>query len=107
MKNLSQNNRQTGMAQNKRLIAILLIATGLLLVPLVAMQFTTEVAWTLSDFIIMGVMLYGTGLACEWILRKVRKPAYRLAVCAVVLFAFLLTWAELAVGIFGTPLAGS
>ena len=32
-------------------------AAALLLLPLVAMQFTEEVQWTWHDFVIMGVML--------------------------------------------------
>ena len=71
------------------------------------MQFTNEVSWTPFDFIVMGVLLLGTGLTCELVIRKVKKIEYRIVICAVILIAFLLIWAELAVGIFGTPFAGS
>jgi len=93
--------------QNKRLIGILLSVGLLLLVPLMAMQFTNDVDWKLTDFVIMGTLLLGTGLTCEFVLRKVKKIEYRLLICGAVLVAFLLVWAELAVGIFGTPFAGS
>ena len=93
--------------QNKRLFGIVLTVAFLLLIPLIAMQFTNEVAWTLSDFVIMGVLLLGTGLMCELIIRKVKKTEYRIAICGAVLVALFLVWAELAVGIFGTPFAGS
>ncbi|ANE52908.1 hypothetical protein [Flavisolibacter tropicus] len=93
--------------QNKRLIGILLSVVLLLLIPFIAMQFTTEVDWKLGDFLIMGVLLLGTGLACEFVIRKVRKLDYRIAICVAIVIAFLLVWAELAVGIFGTPFAGS
>ncbi len=92
---------------NKRLIGILLAVALLLLIPLIAMQFTNEVKWTLSDFIVMGGLLLGTGLLCELVLRKVKKTTYRLAICGAVLVIFLLIWVELAVGIFGTPFAES
>ena len=95
------------LTQNKRLIGIVLSAGLLLLVPLIAMQFTNEVDWKLTDFVIMGTLLLGTGLTCEFVLRKVKKSEYRLLICGAVLIAFLLIWAELAVGIFGTPFAGS
>jgi hypothetical protein len=91
---------------NKRLIIILGIATALLLTPLVVMQFTSDVDWKPGDFIIMGILLYGTGLSCELVLRRVRKIEHRLIVCAAILLAFFLVWAELAVGVFGTPFAG-
>lgn len=93
--------------QNKRLIAIVLTVALLLLVPLIAMQFTNEVSWSPFDFVVAGVLLLGTGLLCELVLRKVRTVKYRLILCGVILLALLLIWAELAVGIFGTPFAGS
>ena len=95
------------MTENKRLIGIVLTAALLLLLPFIAMQFTNEVNWSLFDFIVAGVLLFGTGLACEFVLRKVKKMKHRVAICAGILVMLLLIWAELAVGIFGTPLAGS
>jgi hypothetical protein len=71
------------------------------------MQFTNEVNWSLSDFIIAGGLLLGTGLMIELVIRNVKNVKYRLAICAVILLALLLIWIELAVGIFGTPFAGS
>ena len=97
----------TGNTKNARLIAILTIATLILLTPLVAMQFTSEVDWDGRDFFVMGILLYGTGLACELVMRRFRSIAQRLVFCGVILLALFLVWAELAVGIFGTPFAGS
>ena len=93
--------------QNKRLIGIVLTVVLLLLIPLIAMQFTDEVDWKLPDFVIMGVLLLGTGLLCELVMRKVKKMEHRLLICGALLIALFLIWAELAVGIFGTPFAGS
>ena len=93
--------------QNKRLMAILSSVAIILLIPLIAMQFTEEVNWDVFDFIIMGILLVGIGLSCELVLRKVKNPIYRLIICGVLLIVLFLTWAELAVGIFGTPIAGS
>ena len=93
--------------QNKRLIGILLTIAFILLIPLIAMQFTDEVDWKLPDFAIMGGLLLGTGLLCEFVMRKVKKIEHRILICGALLLALFLIWAELAVGIFGTPLAGS
>ncbi len=93
--------------KNKRLIIILISLESLLLIPLIAMQFTNEVDWGIMDFIVMGFLLLGTGLMCELVLRKVKTVTNRIIVCGVILFMFFLVWAELAVGIFGTPFAGS
>ena len=92
---------------NKRLIGILLTVVLLLLIPLIGMQFTDEVKWNLSDFVGMGVLLLGTGLMCELVMRKVKKIEHRYLLIAAILVALFLIWAELAVGIFGTPFAGS
>lgn len=93
--------------ENKRLTIILTAATILLTIPFFAMQFTSEVDWKLFDFVIMGILLFGSGLLCELVLRKVKSIKNRILLCCGVLFIFFLIWAELAVGIFGTPLAGS
>ena len=94
-------------AQNRRLFGILATVIFLLLLPLIAMQFTNRVDWSAFDFVIMGVLLLGSGLACELVLRNVKSTVNRLIVCCVVLVVFFLVWAELAVGIFGTPFAGN
>jgi hypothetical protein len=86
--------------QNRRLVGILLTVGMLLLIPLVAMQITSEVNWSAFDFVVMGILLLGTGLTCELVLRKVKSLKHRLIICAVILIAFFLVWAELAVGIF-------
>jgi hypothetical protein len=95
------------LTQNRRLTGILLGALLLLMVPLVAMQFTNEVDWSFSDFVIMGILLLVTGLTCEMVMRIVKNNVKRLIVIQVILLIFFLVWAELAVGIFGTPFAGS
>lgn len=95
-------------AQNKRLFTILGIATGILLLPLIGMQFpNTGVDWSLSDFIIGGILLFGTGLCIELVLRKIKSKWSRILICLAVFAVLVLVWAELAVGIFGTPFAGS
>ncbi len=93
--------------QNIRLTGIVLIVGVLLLIPFVAMKFTGEVKWTSIDFITAGVLLLGTGLACEFVLRKVKKLSHRVAICAAILFVLFIIWAELAVGLIGTRFAGS
>ena len=79
----------------------------LLIIPLIAMQLTDEVEWSLFDFIIMGTLLLITGLMGEIIFKKVKKYKHRVILYVVVSIIFFLIWAELAVGIFGTPFAGS
>ena len=93
--------------KNKRIFGIFITVAILLLIPFVAMQFTEEVDWGILDFVVMGFLLLSVGLAIEFVLRKVKTTEYRLLLCGGILLAFFLIWAELAVGIFGTPFAGS
>lgn len=93
--------------KNLRLWAIVLVVAILLLIPYIAMKFTDEVKWGVFDFIIAAVLLLGAGLTCGFVLRKVRKMQHRLAICAGILLLLFLIWVELAVGIIGTPIAGS
>ena len=79
----------------------------LLSIPFIAMQFTSEVDWKIQDFIIMGILLFGTGLMFELVMRKVKTIKNRILICFTILIIFLLVWTELAVGILGTPFAGS
>jgi hypothetical protein len=78
-----------------------------LLIPFTAMQFSHEVHWSLVDFVVAGILLLGTGMLCELVMRKVKNTRYRLVILAVIILALLLIWIELAVGLFGTPFAGS
>ncbi|SDS66612.1 hypothetical protein [Gramella sp. MAR_2010_147] len=91
----------------KRILNIILVVGLLLLIPLIGMQLSDEVVWTASDFIIMGVLLLVTGLGIDFVLRKFSSTKSRIIAGGIVLIIFFLIWAELAVGIFGTPFAGS
>ena len=93
--------------QNKRLSRILLLAAALLLLPFLAMQITVEVNWSLSDFAIAALLLFGSGLLIEAVLRSLKRRIYRRIAIAAILILLVLVWAELAVGILGTPIAGS
>ena len=92
---------------NNRLPIILLSVAFLLLIPFLAMQFSTQVNWSPIDFLVMGMLLLGAGLGIDLVLRKVKKLEYRIALCLAAIVLVLLIWGELAVGIFGTPFAGS
>ena len=87
--------------QNKSIIRIALATAFILLLPLLAMQFTDEVVWDLADFAVAGVLLFGAGLTYELIARKAGHIAYRAAVGVAVAAALLLVWMNLAVGIMG------
>jgi hypothetical protein len=93
--------------RNKRLVFILVAIAVLLLLPFVAMQFTDQVIWSPFDFLVAGALLLGAGLTFEFFARRRSSTAYRLAIGLAIAAVLALVWVELAVGVFGTPLAGS
>lgn len=74
----------------------------LLLLPLVAMQFTREVNWSLGDFVVFGGMLLAACGSYEAAMRLSGSTLYRAAVGVAVVSAFVLVWINLAVGIIGS-----
>lgn len=93
--------------KNKRLVYIVIAIAIILFIPLITMQFSNEVNWSLPDFIFAAVLLFGSGLLCEFVLRRVKGKNQRIIICCITLILLILVWVELAVGIFGTPFAGS
>lgn len=76
-------------------------AALLLAAPLVAMQFTSEVNWTARDFLTFAAMLAAAAGAFELALRRGGRFTYRAAAAVAVGAAFVLVWANLAVGFIG------
>ena len=82
--------------------------TGLLLlIPLIAMQFSDGVDWSCSDFVVAGLLIGTTGLGFELLARSSKNDRSKLIISIVLALIFVLVWAELAVGLFGTPFAGN
>ncbi len=96
-----RENLMTILKQNKDIIGVALAAASLLLAPLVAMQFSDEVAWGPGDFVIAGVLLIGAAVAFRLATRRKGKMAYRAAVGMAIGAALFLVWANLAVGLLG------
>lgn len=82
-------------------IAAWTAAALILLVPLIAMQFTDEVDWDVADFAIFGALMASVGVAFELAVRKTGNAAYKTGVGVALAAAFLLVWVNGAVGIIG------
>ncbi len=87
--------------QNKAIPGVMLTATFILFLPLIAMQFTDEMVWDLTDFAVAWVLLVCAGLMYELATRKTDNLAYRAAVGVAVATALILVWMNLAVGLIG------
>ncbi len=90
-----------------RTLILLISLVLLLLIPFVGMQYSNEVKWSLNDFIIMGVILLSFGIIINKIIYHVVAFNKRVILISTLIILFLLLWAELAVGLFNSPFAGS
>ena len=95
------------MTQSQRSTLLYSIPFVILSIPLMAMQFTKEVNWTISDFLVMGILLFTTVFTIDFVLKKFKTLKSRLILTVGIVVLLALVWAELAVGIFGSPLTGS
>lgn len=88
--------------RNRDIASVFVVMAAILLIPLLG-----NWPWTRSDFVIMGTLLAGTGLLLVLASRKIKSINRRAAAIVALWAAFLLIWIELAVGLFGSPIAGS
>jgi len=78
----------------------------LLLVPLILTNTLESFNWSSEDFIIAGLLIFFCLSVVRYIKGKFSNQNKIIAIILVIIF-FVLKWAELAVGIFGSPFAGS
>lgn len=77
-------------------------AALLILLPLIAMQFTREVNWTVGDFVFASLLIGGVGLAAELAVRISSSWSYRAGAALGLAAGFFLIWANGAVGYIGS-----
>ncbi len=76
------------------------VTAAILMVPLLAMQYTKEVNWGIGDFVAAGALLFGAGMAYFLATRRTRGALQKFVVAVLVLAVLATVWAELAVGLF-------
>jgi hypothetical protein len=79
----------------------------LLLIPLIGMTFTDEINWSQFDFIIMGSLLIFLSIGINFVSNRTKNIKNRILYIVILVLIFMLLWAELAVGVFGTPFSGN
>lgn len=78
------------------------VLTGVvLMIPLIAMQFTPHVNWSVGDFMVMGILLFSMGSAFVLITRYASHLVYKAGALGAIGTTFLMIWANLAVGLIG------
>lgn len=85
----------------KHSMIVVMVTVLLLLIPLIAMQFSQEVDWSVFDFIIAGIMLSGSGLTFVFATHKAINNVYRTAMGVAIGTALFMVWSNLAVGLIG------
>lgn len=92
----------------KNVIKPILAAELVLFVPMLAMALSLDGwDWQPFDFALVAVLLAGVGLGAHLILNGIKRNSWQLAMGVVLAALMVLVWIELAVGLFGTPFAGS
>lgn len=92
---------------SKKNLFIHAICLSFLLIPFIGIQLTDTIQWSVLDFVVMGILLLGLGSGIQWVSGKIQSPWKKQVYVGLMILTFLLVWAELAVGIFGTPVAGN
>lgn len=88
--------------QNRYTVPLLFAFPALVLcIPLVAMQFTAAVQWTLADFMVAGGLLYGSLFGFRWMTSQRPSRLFSIGAALGIVSALIMVWATLAVGIIG------
>lgn len=81
---------------------VAVIVLLILLIPFTASFMTDEMAWSLYDYVLAGVMLFGTGSAYVLLSSQSGSMLYKVAVGLALASALFLAFANIAVGILGS-----
>lgn len=96
----TRSSTNGGAPRGGRLRIVAWIAAAMIfLLPMIAMQFSDEVAWTLGDFIVAGILLFGSLGIYELTARTSSDLHYRAGVGLAIGAVALLVWTNGAVGI--------
>ena len=80
---------------------------AVLLLPLIGTLLQAGFTWSLSDFAIAAVILWLLASISSWLRSTIPTARGRWFALLGVVLVGALCWVELAVGVFGSPLAGS
>ncbi len=84
------------------IIRVTLITLGLLVIPFTANLLSDEITWSFFDFIIAGILFFGTGISYSLIRRLSPNLIYNIALGVALFSCLFLVWANLAVGLIGS-----
>lgn len=79
----------------------------LLLIPLIGNFVSSDVNWSLFDFIIMGGLLLLLGAGFKWVNSRTTNVKFRILFRILLVVLFAVVWIELAVGVFSSVFSGT
>lgn len=95
------------MIQKQKTLAIFAVPALLLVIASLGNLFVEGWNWSLSDFVVAGILLFGTAGLISLVRTLVKNKRFKFLIIFAIITILVLVWMELAVGIFGTPFAGS
>jgi hypothetical protein len=95
---IKKSKKNDILMQNKVFLYLAICTASILLIPFVGMHVSNKFNWSFSDFVIMGILLFGAGSLFVLTARRFNK--HRLIIGSIFVLAFIAVWAELAVGFF-------
>ena len=84
----------------------LMLAWSLLLIPLVGSLFTQAIHWSVFDYFVAALLLGGSVWGLSTIYKARFSKTVKRSLGVLFLLFILLLWSDMAVGLFGSPLAG-
>jgi hypothetical protein len=84
--------------RHMNILRVALIVGLILLIPLFGNIFIEGWDWSLFDFVVMGALLFVTGIAIDAAARKIEDPGGRAFTIIMIVGALIAIWTELAVG---------
>lgn len=95
------------MTHKQTTVAIFAVPALLLAAAFLGNLFVEGWNWSGFDFLVAAILLFGTAGLISLVRTLVKNRIYRIIISLVIVSILVLVWIELAVGIFGTPFAGS
>lgn len=87
----------------KSVLSVALVATSLLVIPLIAAFLTEEVNWNVGDYVFAWILVFVAGVTYKLVSERLNdNTTYRIAVGVSVFAILFLVWSNLAVGIIGS-----
>ncbi|MFT6735089.1 MAG: hypothetical protein ACJAS9_003292 [Polaribacter sp.] len=90
-------NKELFLISKTHIVRISIVTITILLIPFVAMQFTSEVSWHLGDFVVAGLLIFGSGYFYKTLTKNSNRIGIKIIIGTIILILFLLIWAVLAV----------